>query len=94
MTTFEPPAQNTDTSRAAARSIRPKAGTLRAMIRNHIILQGSYGATDEELQKALNLSGSTERPRRIELWNAGLILDSGFVRKTDSGMAAIVWRAA
>ena len=92
--TFAPPAQNTDTSRAAARAIRPNAGTLRAMVRNHIILQGSYGATDQEIQQALNLSGDTERPRRIELWNAGFIVDSGFIRKTDSGQSAVVWRAA
>ena len=92
--TFEPPAQNTDTSRAAARAARHSSARVRAMIRNHLVLCGSYGATDPEIQAALNLSGDTERPRRIELWNAGFIVDSGFVRKTDSGLAAVVWRAA
>ena len=91
---FEPPAQNKPTSISAAKHIRPNAGTIRAMVRNHIVLQGSYGATDQEIQHALGLSGDTERPRRIELWNAGFIIDSGLVRKTDSGLAAVVWRAA
>ena len=94
MITFNPPAQNTPTSRDAAKRMRPNAGTLRAMVRNYIVLQGSHGATDLEIQKALGLSGDTERPRRIELWNAGFILDSGESRMTDSGLAAIVWRAA
>ena len=94
MITFSPPAQDRDTSRDAARAIRPNAGTLRAMVRNFIILQGSYGATDQEIQAALNLSGDTERPRRVELWNAGFIIDSGMVRNTPSGLSAVVWRAA
>jgi hypothetical protein len=50
-------------------------------------------ATDEEIQDFLSMNPSTERPRRIELWKAGLIEDSGHTRQTKSGRAAAIWRA-
>ena len=92
--TFEPPSQPTPTSRAAARAARHSSARVRAMIRNHLVLCGSYGATDPEIQAALNLSGDTERPRRGDLFKAGFCIDSGFKRPTASGLMAIVWRAA
>jgi hypothetical protein len=39
------------------------------------------------------MAGSTERPRRRELEEAGWIRDSGRTRKTASGHDAIVWLA-
>jgi hypothetical protein len=50
------------------------------------------GATDEELQVALGLDGSTERPRRGELAKGGLVVESGATRLTRSGKHAIVWQ--
>lgn len=50
-------------------------------------------ATDEQIQDALGLEGSTERPRRVELARAGLIKKSG-VAQTRSGRRACLWAAA
>jgi len=33
--------------------------------------------TDREMQEILKLDGSTQRPRRIELMNDGLVADTG-----------------
>ena len=80
------------TSRAAAESV-VNAGTLRAKVRDFIADLGGYGATDEEVQNALNLSGNTVRPRRRELEKAGHVVDSGRTRATQSGRQAVVWIA-
>lgn len=66
-----------DTSIAAAISVMPRTGTQRRKVLDHIDRCGYEGATDAELQAALDLSGNSERPRRIELVDAGLIVDSG-----------------
>ena len=78
------------TSKAAAEQIEPSAGTLRRLVYDAICARPS---TDAELQAALGLEGSTERPRRNELLTAGLIEDSGDRRPTPSGRLAVVWRA-
>jgi hypothetical protein len=89
---FAPPAQNTDTSRAAAKAIQPCAQTLRWQVLGAIKRSLEYGCTDEEIQTQLGMAGSTERPRRTELVSAGLVVDSGLTRPTASGRQAIVWR--
>jgi hypothetical protein len=53
--------------------------------------QGWRGATDEEIQTALDMNPSTQRPRRVELVDQGLIQDSGRTRLTRSKRAAAVW---
>jgi len=89
---FAPPAQNTDTSRAAAKAIEPCAQTLRWQVLGAIKRSLEYGCTDEEIQTQLGMNPSTQRPRRIELVSAGLVVDSGLTRPTASGRQAIVWR--
>lgn len=42
----------------------------------YIELRGVHGATDVEIQKALRLRGDTQRPRRRELEQAGLIREA------------------
>lgn len=89
-----PPHQrHSATSRDAAQAIRPKSDTLRAAVMSYIASQGIEGATDEEIQNALGMQGSTQRPRRIELMNAGEIREIG-KRKTSSGRLASVWGMA
>jgi hypothetical protein len=78
------------TSRAAAEAIKPKVGPMHREIIRYLTLS-ARGATDEELQFDLDLKGSTQRPRRRELQQAGLIIDSGTTRKTESGRQAVVW---
>ena len=90
-----PPAQrHSITSRDAAAKIEPNAKTLRAAVLQFLRGTDSYGATDEEIQRALDMNPSTERPRRIELVDAGLVRDSGSTRSTCSGRRAVVWVVA
>ena len=84
---------HSNTSKAAALAIQPKAGTLRARVLRHLEACGSAGATDEELQVALNMNASTERPRRIELEKAGLVEKTDRRRPTLSGRSAAVYVA-
>lgn len=77
------------TSRAAAEAIKPRIGPLHRVIMSH--LQYCQGATDEEMQRELDMAANTQRPRRRELQQAGLILDSGTTRATRSGRQAVVW---
>lgn len=86
-----PPHNGTPTSQAAAERIEPNASSLRALVLDYIRTSG--GATDEEIQVALGMAGNTERPRRRELEQAGLIQDSGTTRRTASGRMAVVWVA-
>lgn len=88
-----PPAQrHSPTSRDAAAQIAPRAGTLRAAVLA-ALKDAPGGLTDEELQTLLNMGASTQRPRRIELTQAGLVRDSGTTRRTRSGRQAVVWVA-
>lgn len=82
------PHNGTLTSKAAARDIQPHAGTLRARILEHIRSRGIDGATDLEIERDTGIKGSTVRPRRGELRDAGLIHKTDRVR----GRAA-VWVA-
>lgn len=85
------------TSREAAKSIRPSAKHLRERVYAVIKSCGEYGATDEEIQKALGMEGNTERPRRRELEIEGRISkirlgpDIYSMRVTESGRYATVW---
>jgi len=81
--------RHSDTSTAAAEAIKPDTSTLRTLVFNFI--RNAGGATDEEIQIALDMNPSTERPRRVELVNAGRVADSGERRKTKSGRKAVVW---
>jgi hypothetical protein len=89
----QPPANGTPTSIAAADAIKPCADTLRARVLEYIRAQGKNGATDDECQAALGMGGSTQRPRRIELFQQGKICMAPMMRKTRSGRMANVWVA-
>ena len=81
------------TSIAARESIAPCKNALQVKVLRAIKLAGPRGCTDQELQVALSMCESTERPRRKELQLAGLIVDSGNTRRTRSHRWAIVWVA-
>ena len=84
---------HSETSRAAAEAIASKAGTIRRVILDFLVGLGDHGATDEEIQTGLVMGANTQRPRRVELVRAGLVVDSGKTRPTLSGKAAVVWVA-
>jgi hypothetical protein len=79
-----------ETSLKAALRALPKTGTKRAHLYDY--LASCSGATDEEIERALGISGNTVRPTRVSLVRDGLVEDSGLVRPTLSGNDAIVWR--
>lgn len=79
------------TSRVAAVEAVPLTGSKRQAVFHFIQEQGWRGATDEEIQTALDMNPSTQRPRRVELVDQGLIQDSGRTRLTRSRRAAAVW---
>lgn len=75
-----------DTSQAAAKQIDAK--TIRGRVLR-FLARGS--ATDETMQRELRINPSTQRPRRVELVERGLVRDSGRRQQTSSGRKAIVW---
>lgn len=78
-----------ETAHAAARQVRGKRELYHRLL---TAIDGSIGGlTDEELQLTTGMNPSTERPRRVELVDAGVLCDSGNRRKTRSGRAAVVW---
>jgi transcription initiation factor IIE alpha subunit len=89
-----PAVRGSKTSNDAADALGP--ATLNAM--QHSLVEflqtrGAFGATDEEMQLALRMNPNTQRPRRRELEDAGLIVRDG-TRKTKSRRNADVWRLA
>ncbi len=86
-----PFAPGSATSQAAARAIAGEVRYIRQRVMALIRARREYGATDEEICTALDLASDTGRPRRVELRDASLIIDSGQTRPTRSGRAATVW---
>ncbi len=88
----EPPhARGSDTSYAAAKAIEQSAETIRGRVYRYI--QAMDGATDDEVEWALNLRHQTASARRRELVLLGLVVDSSWRRPTRSGTNATIWVA-
>jgi hypothetical protein len=86
LVSWEHPAASHET----ATLVMPRTGTYRRRVLDHITSSGEYGATDVEIQMALGISGDTERPRRVELCDLDLIVDSGRARVV-RGRKHTVW---
>lgn len=89
-----PYVRGSETSREAAESLSPSeiSGAKRRIL-DFISSRGEEGATDEECQRELGMNPSSQRPRRGELANTGLIVKAG-KRMNASQKRATVWRAA
>jgi hypothetical protein len=87
-------ADASDTSRAAARLLL-RSGTTRVRILEALwaCRATSEGMTDLELQRELKLDPSTERPRRGELVDAGMVQETGKTR-VHNGRKWTVWRVS
>lgn len=83
-----------DTAQAAAKAIKLRSGTQRAAVLLELFeanVSGRSGMCDEELQFALEMGASSERPRRVELVRMGYVEDSTVRTRTTSGQEAVVW---
>lgn len=81
------------TSRAAAVAIDEHTDTIRERVFDFISAQGVFGATRDEVELALHLSGNTVRPRVKELLRANRVKHAGLQRNTRSGRRAEVLTA-
>ncbi len=96
-TTQEPPnpaprQRHSRTSCGAAEGIHAHVGALQRRLIAALATVYPDGLTDIELQEQTGIRESTERPRRVELVEAGLILDSGRTRVAPGRTrAAVVW---
>ena len=88
-----PYVDGSSTSYLTAQQISAYSPNLRTRVLAFLMRRGGHGATDEEIQDALDMNPSTERPRRVELVDAGFVRDSGETRPTHSGNGAVVWEA-
>lgn len=92
---YQPPKVRHDhpeTSYAAAQAIAPVTGKLQQMVYTFAVQRGSYGFTDQELFLAFpDRSENSLRPRRIELVDAGRLIDNGQRRKNARNRECIVW---
>lgn len=86
-----PYARGSDTSKAAAESIEPASGTLRARVLGTIKSMREYGMTCDEVEQTTHLTHQTASARVHELHKLGAIRDSGRRRNTRSGRKATVW---
>lgn len=92
------PAEDEDTSREAANRIEPTRQTLRHLVLAFITACGSWGATDDEIEEALDMRHQTASARRRELQLMEKVFNPvdgfdliGRRRPTRSGCPAKVW---
>ena len=78
------------TSALAALNALPKSGSKRRRIYEYLRQCG--GATDEEIERALGISGNTVRPTRGSLVKDKFVIATDLERPTISGNMAIVWK--
>ena len=79
------------TSASAALNALPKSGSKRRRVYEYLKQTG--GATDEEIERALGISGNTVRPTRGSLVKDKFVIATDLERLTLAGNMAIVWKA-
>jgi hypothetical protein len=80
-----------ETSAAAAESVREKAASMRSRIEACFFACGEYGMTDDEVEELLGFRHQTASPRRRELELDGALVGTGRKRETRSGRMAQVY---
>jgi len=84
-----PYAKGSTTSKAAAERIKGHAAKQRSIVLGFIAAHGP--CTDEDISEGLGIAGNSCRPRRLELFRAGLIEMLDESGKTKSGRSAARW---
>ncbi len=85
-----PHVKDSDTSMAAAESIRGIVGPMHAEILRQLRLEGELN--DDDLEEILEQRHQTISARRRELVLMGRVVDSGRRRATRSGRMATLWK--
>lgn len=85
---------NPETSKQAAKKVLAKVGTQKYVVLQAFKERFPQGFTDEELIDYCDLRLDNARKRRVDLYNDGIVENSGKTRLTSSGCQAIVWRLA
>lgn len=84
--------KGSDTSKAAAKLAKESTtASDESRVLAYITRMGSHGATDDEVEVALNMSHQNASARRRGLVLKDRVRDSGNRRKTRTGSAATVW---
>ena len=83
-----PAQQHSETSVAAAKSMGTRALTLRQLVYAEL---AKAAMTDEQIAERTGLALNTVRPRRVELVQAGVVIDTGLRSRNHSGRYATVW---
>lgn len=84
-----PNVAGSDTSKAAGESVDRRS--MQEKVNWVLFCQQGIGATDDEIERLLDMRHQTVSARRRELVLAGLVVDSGRTRATRSGRQATVW---
>ena len=84
-----PYAKGSATSKAAAERIKGCAARQRSIVLGFI--QAHPGCTDEQISDGLQMAGNSCRPRRLELFRAGLIKILDEEGRTKAGRHATRW---
>lgn len=87
---FPPFVYTSATSYEAAEKVGRKTPSQRERIWAFIASEGEHGATREEIERELGLSGNTVRPRVAELLKVGRIRVAQETRRTVAGLRAEV----
>lgn len=82
---------HSETSKEAAKSIEPSAGTWEGIVLDHIRSQGKHGATADECLHELGLTHQNGSARVSTLAKKGLIIRTNTKRLTRSGRRAFVY---
>jgi hypothetical protein len=82
-------ANDRDTARAAGERVNLTEGQRKVFLA--LAGAGSRGLIDHDHQRLNGLIPTSAGKRRLELMQAGLVVDSGHRRATSTGTAAIVW---
>lgn len=85
--------QSSETSRQAAESIADSVTELARRVLNYITMRGDTGATNDEIEVALDMAHQTASARTRELVLKSRVRASGLRRRTRSGCEAAVWVA-
>ena len=88
-----PYVKGSETSKAAADSMITAATGIKHRIYNHLLALGEHGATDDEVEVALDLTHQTASSRRRNLELVGAVRKTTDKRRTRSGREAFVYVA-